>query len=286
MQQARMRPTILVVDDNQDICLLLKEYLEENGCNVVFTTNGANTLDYIVKFSPSLIILDLLMPNFDGLQVLRTLQDIQLKIPTLIISATGRIQDIIEAHRLGAVDFITKPMDDLEQVKNLIDKYLLQNKKIQEQNKYLKELEKLLHKRTQDVEESKITLSTVLKSVDEEKNSIKESVALNIEKNILPIISTLYQNHRINKDEFVLLEKHLSFLTDEYYKKLVNLKYNLTPTEIEICQLVRAGHSGKQIANMLSISYLTVSAHKKNIRKKLRINNTKENLRSYLCSIL
>ncbi len=75
-------------------------------------------------------------------------------------------------------------------------------------------------------------------------------------------------------------------ITSDFYRKIVNLKYNLTPSEIEICRLVKAGNLSKKIAEILNISYATVTTHKKNIRRKLKISNSSTNLKTYLGELL
>ena len=148
------------------------------------------------------------------------------------------------------------------------------------------ENEQILSANQLKLEESNITLKNILAKVEEEKNSIRENMAQNIEKNVLPFLEELKELRNVNRDKLQLLENNLKDLSNDFYKKIVHLKYNLTPTEIEVCKLVKAGYSGKKIADIMCISFLTVSDHKKNIRKKLQINNRPVNLRTFLNEIL
>ncbi len=136
------------------------------------------------------------------------------------------------------------------------------------------------------LKEANITLKNILDRVEEDKNSIKESIALNIDKSIIPILEELKSDPKSDRSRIARLESNLSDISSDFHKRVVNLKYNLTPTEIEICKMVKAGHPGKQIASMLNISYLTVEGHKRNIRRKLKLNNTKINLQSYLSEMM
>ena len=136
------------------------------------------------------------------------------------------------------------------------------------------------------LKEANITLKNVLSRLEEEKSVIKENVALNVEKNIFPILEEMEKSPTHQKSEVELLKNNLKNISSEFYRKLVNLKYNLTPSEIEICRLIKAGYLSKKIADALSISYSTVTTHKKNIRRKLQISNTKVNLRTYLNDII
>ena len=138
----------------------------------------------------------------------------------------------------------------------------------------------------QKLKEANITLKTVLEKLEEEKNMVRENVALNIEKNIMPLLVNMETTGRYSKKDIDNLKNNLDSVSSEFYKKIVNLKYNLTPAEIEICRLVKAGHLSKKIAEILNISYTTVTSHKRNVRKKLSLNNTKTNLKTYLNELL
>ncbi|HLE12262.1 MAG: hypothetical protein A2560_06720 [Bdellovibrionales bacterium RIFOXYD1_FULL_39_84] len=132
----------------------------------------------------------------------------------------------------------------------------------------------------QKLQDANVTLKNVLSRLEEEKAAIKENIALNIEKNIIPLIDGPVAS------DVELLKSNLNNITSDFYRKIVNLKYNLTPTEIEICRLVKVGNLSKKIAEIMNISYATVTTHKKNIRRKLKISNSSTNLRTYLSELL
>jgi len=106
-------PSILVVDDQPINVQLLKRKLEREGIRVTAAYNGLEALDLIKKEKPDLILLDVMMPDMDGIEVCQRLQsDEQTRsIPVIFITARTSKEGKIEGLSVGAVDYITKPID-------------------------------------------------------------------------------------------------------------------------------------------------------------------------------
>lgn len=102
---------ILVVDDEKDILELLKYNLEREGYEVLKTVTGEEALEQVKRESPDLIILDLMLPGLNGLEVCKILKkDLRREaIPIIMLTAKGEESDIIVGLGLGADDYITKP---------------------------------------------------------------------------------------------------------------------------------------------------------------------------------
>jgi len=107
---------ILVVDDDQSMRDLLVDILVMEGFNVRSATNGEQALQSVVKNPPHLILLDINMPEMDGVEVLKRLkaQDEYLDIPVILVSGTSRKDEVKDAFSLGAADFIAKPYKNNE----------------------------------------------------------------------------------------------------------------------------------------------------------------------------
>ena len=142
--------------------------------------------------------------------------------------------------------------------------------------------EKELVNAKKHLKESNITLKNVLDRIEIEKKSYNENVALNIERNITPLLEELKNNPQADRDIIKRLEIGISNLSSSFYKKLVKVNYNLSPTEVKVCQMIKGGYQGKEIAGILNLSFSTVETHKKNIRRKLEITGKSINLRVYL----
>ncbi len=106
-------PTILVVDDQPINVQLLKRKLEREGIHVVAAYNGVEALDTVAKQKPDLILLDVMMPDMDGIEVCQRLQanEETRGIPVIFITARTGKESKIEGLGVGAVDYITKPID-------------------------------------------------------------------------------------------------------------------------------------------------------------------------------
>jgi two-component system, OmpR family, alkaline phosphatase synthesis response regulator PhoP len=102
---------ILVVDDEEDILELLKYNLEREGYQVYVADKGETALKTAKAEIPDLIVLDLMLPGIDGLEVTRTLKswDKTKNIPIIMLSAKGDESDIVSGLELGADDYVTKP---------------------------------------------------------------------------------------------------------------------------------------------------------------------------------
>lgn len=103
--------SVLVVDDEPDIRNLLQEILEDEGYNVSTADNAASAQDCITESRPDLVLLDIWMPDTDGVSLLKNWQGTgQLEFPVIMISGHGTVETAVEATRHGAVDFIEKPV--------------------------------------------------------------------------------------------------------------------------------------------------------------------------------
>ena len=116
--------TILVADDDKLITAMAVFRLEREGYKVVTAEDGKEALRLIQSIKPDLIISDLMMPYFSGLELVEHLRDnLQSSIPIIILSASGQEKTVMRAFKLGADDFITKPFS-LEELLMRIKKLL------------------------------------------------------------------------------------------------------------------------------------------------------------------
>src|SRR5688500_5086589 len=105
---------VLVVEDNPDLAFGLRNNREIEGYEVDVAESGPGGLERAREGKPDLVILDLMLPGFDGYRVLRTLRDDGLGMPVLILTARGEEADKVRGFRLGADDYVTKPFGVLE----------------------------------------------------------------------------------------------------------------------------------------------------------------------------
>jgi len=103
---------ILIVDDEPSIRKYLQTLLEVDGFAVEAVTNGKDALTRIGNGErPDFIILDVLMPEMDGLETLRQLMQMDRSLNVLMLSCSNEVTTVVEAIRLGALDYLTKPFE-------------------------------------------------------------------------------------------------------------------------------------------------------------------------------
>ena len=106
---------VMVVDDDNNICEFLRLYLEKEGYEVQICHDGQEALDQFQKFSPAMILLDVMMPKLDGWQTCREIRK-SSDVPIIMITAKGETFDKVLGLELGADDYIVKPFDAKEVV--------------------------------------------------------------------------------------------------------------------------------------------------------------------------
>ena len=102
---------ILIVDDDREIVDLLREFLERNGYAVDSAANGREGLSRIVAARPDLVLLDIRMPDMDGMRALQLAQAIDPTLAVIMVTGNEDIELARETLRAGAVDYVAKPLD-------------------------------------------------------------------------------------------------------------------------------------------------------------------------------
>lgn len=110
-----MAEKILIVDDDVNICELLRLYLEKEGYETEIITNGLDAIEAFNNSSPDLVLLDIMLPGLDGWQICREIRKTS-QTPIIMITAKGETFDKVLGLELGADDYITKPFEPKEVV--------------------------------------------------------------------------------------------------------------------------------------------------------------------------
>lgn len=105
---------ILVVDDEKSIVNLIRMNLELEGYQVVISMNGIDAIEKFETERPELVILDIMLPDISGHEVIRKFQKIDSEIPVIMLTANSQINDKLLGLQLGADDYITKPFNSIE----------------------------------------------------------------------------------------------------------------------------------------------------------------------------
>lgn len=158
----------------------------------------------------------------------------------------------------------------------------------------LKEIQQELARREEELrayakrlEETNITLKTLLDLRESEKKEMQESLVSAVRQLLVPALERLktVRLDESHKKELEVLEITLRELAASSIRTLAGRQLGLTPMELHVAMLVREGRSSKEIASLLHISTETVAFHRRNIRKKLRIHGKSQNLRERLLAL-
>jgi PAS domain S-box-containing protein len=141
-----------------------------------------------------------------------------------------------------------------------------------------------LQKRSEELEETNAALRVLLKQREIDKEEINQIFQQNVDQLVLPFFSKLHKSNTCPSQENLIksIENNLRQISSPFAHRISNLFTKLTPAEIQVANLIKNGHSSKEIASLLNISDKTVYTHRRNIRKKSGIVNQKVNLQTIL----
>ncbi|MBP6663520.1 MAG: response regulator [Paludibacter sp.] len=281
---------ILIIDDESDSIEVFELLLTNLNYEVVSESNPLNAIKMIQTTQPDLVILDWLMPQMEGIEVLRNIKStLEIKEIPVIISSGIRTQssNLQTALSVGAIDFLKKPIDEIEleaRVASAIKLYdYLRNTQKMQQEIHAKEMQieqnkalfyqNELNKKNREMLVSAVTIFQNKKLVSILKSEIFDEISELSEehKSLVAKVLDRYENisSSINWDMF---EKRFTELNSEFYNKL-NVEFpDLSTGEQRLCAFFKLGLSTKEIAIINYSSYEAIRKAIYRIRKKLNQN--------------
>lgn len=157
--------TVLTVEDDEFVREIITVYLEDSGFSVLQAENGRKGLELFRSKQPDLVLLDLRMPEIDGLEVLATVTKEAVETPVIVVSGMGTIGDAIKALKYGAWDYISKPIHDMAVLEHAVNKALERAKLLRENRQYRERLEEQVRERTQQLEQRTVELEELSESL-------------------------------------------------------------------------------------------------------------------------
>ncbi|MBW2604858.1 MAG: response regulator [Deltaproteobacteria bacterium] len=304
---------IMVVEDEAVIALRLQQRLTEMGYDVPgIAYSGEEAVEKARSLIPDLILMDIMIPGkLDGIDAAEILRA-ELDVPVVFLTAFSEEKIIERAKKAEPYGYILKPFQDHE-IKAVIEVALYKKKMEEKLRKAYNELEARVKERTMELNttlkavarsekelvdhqskleevnkellETNRALSVLARNIDGEKELLENKIHDAIVTDIMPVIAELQNNKNCRQctAELEVLQFHLSGLISRpsEYRDIIIL---LTEQEMRVATLIKKGLTNKKIASMLFISEHTVKTHRRNIRKKLKIQNANINLGSYLKS--
>ncbi len=133
---------VLVADDEQVICDLFRDILEDYGHKVTTASDGEEALEILRRGEIDVLFTDMRMPRMGGMELLKESRRIVPNLAVIVITGFGTIEDAVEAVKMGAANFVTKPIAELEQIPLMLEKAMA-FRRLQEENASLKLVNKL-----------------------------------------------------------------------------------------------------------------------------------------------
>jgi PAS domain S-box-containing protein len=153
--------------------------------------------------------------------------------------------------------------------------------------KTTEQLDKLLQERTSDMKELDTALKVMLKRIEGIKTEIRDQIVFNITEFVLPYLEKIKKTNlnEVQRTYLNSLEQNLNDITAPILRGVSTKYLKLTPTEIQVANLIKQGKDTKEIAAALFMSARTIETHRYKIRNKLGLKSKKLNLRTYLSSL-
>lgn len=133
----------------------LADYLDDTGYQTAMAANGAEGLEALESFVPDVVMVDLNMPVMDGYAFIRMARERTTDLPIIVVSGVGTVDKAMEAMRLGAWDYITKPVSRFDVVEHTLSRVLERARLLQENRNYQRNLEELVKARTAELMETR-----------------------------------------------------------------------------------------------------------------------------------
>lgn len=288
------KPIILIVDDEETNLQLIGKNLQQLDISIALASSGKEALFLLETLVPDLIILDIIMPAMSGFDVCRKIKSKKYnsEVPIIFISAKTDIEDITKGFKLGARDYITKPFIKEELLVRVATQLkIIKNEKELKKltlnlDQKVKERTKALTQTNEKLRDYNTALEVLMGKRDKDRKELEEKVMANVEELIQPTIERLKKT-RLTEQQRELVEiceENIFKITSSFINGIKNNKsvQGLTHKETTIANLIVQGKSSQEISTIINSSESTINFHRKNIRKKLGINNKTVNLQLYL----
>lgn len=252
------RYKILTIDDEAYVRQSIANYLEDYNFIICEAESGEKGLEVFEKESSDLVILDLRMPEMDGLKVLEILRKQAPDLPIIVVSGTGNISDVVKALQLGAWDYILKPIEDMNVLYYSIKKCIKDSQLIKYNSRYQEKLEELVTDRTLELQASERRYKAVFEHTG--------TAAVIIESNdIISMVNSKFcEFAQMDSQQIETKKTWHEFIAPEYIETIQNFikaKVNLKDTSAPPLQAEAKfiSSSGEEKIVFISLGVIPIS---------------------------
>jgi DNA-binding NarL/FixJ family response regulator len=278
---------VLIVGDDKQLCECLQEMFSSWGMAAESVANPLLVADVIRQTFYHLILPDIDMPAMRTMELLKQIAELS---PETKIIITGYVDKdkAITALRLGAFDFLERPLNT--DLLALVVQRALNTQEVGREHKQalaeLREKTTQLEEVNRELRDTNIALGVLAHRIERTKEETKRQMISTIRAMILPLIEQLRQDKRLEmcEPQLAMMVRHIEDLTDELAPSL-HITSVLSSSELRVACLIREGMNSDKIASHLHLSPDTVKTHRRNIRRKLGLIRTNNDLRIYLQSL-
>jgi DNA-binding response OmpR family regulator len=270
-------PIILAVDDNPDSLNLLNDTLSAHQYTVLIANSGKQALSILNKASPSLVLLDAMMPVMDGFETCQNIKKLHPDLPVIFMTGLSETEDIVKGLSAGGVDYLVKPLDHQELLARV--RVHINNAKLANSTKSALDSTgqhmAALNNQGQVIwttEQAQVFIDTF--SSKDKKHltdwllTANSGYNLEIQQGQSTLVLT-YTESSSEGSHLIKFKSHDLKLETQTLK----LKLKITRREADVLIWVAKGKTDWEIAQILSISERTVNKHLEQIYRKLGVNN-------------
>jgi DNA-binding NarL/FixJ family response regulator len=314
---------ITIVEDERVVAADLEEKLSAMGYDVCAKAySGEHAVSMVEREQPDLVLMDIkLEGSMDGIEAANLIKK-RFNVPVIYLTAFSDEQILQRAKVAEPFGYLIKPIQ-LRELRSNIEMALFKaemekklrnahqmleievnnrtaelvkanedlKNEIEERRKaqrVLKKNEKELEHKTHELEEINAALNVLLKRIEQDKKELEQRMLSNVKDLIFPYLKKLQESRSKDNQKTYLniIESNLNNIIAPFLHRLSSKYSDLTPSEIQVAELVKEGRTTKEIAELLNSSIRAIEFHRGNLRKKLGLANKKANLRSYLLSLI
>mgnify|MGYP005854783631 CR=1 FL=1 len=286
---------VLIIDDEPDICQILEELITMWGMAAESALDGVDAVELLKAKSYEIILADVHLPVISGLDLIPEITRLCPNAKIIVMTGRADKETAVQALRSGAFDFLEKPFE-MELISHALQRAVEVQDAEQRQRRLFDELQKsqselmdhkkkLEHLNKQLIETNK-ALTIFAQNIDREREEVQKRVVLKLRSVVAPSIDKLKRDANLVRYGVELdgiIRQMIQELTDDLSTD-GRIASVLSFTELRVATLIRNGLTTEEIAEQLHISASTVRTHRKNIRKKLRLNNAQYSLKNFLLS--